>query len=452
MTEVVQMPHLFEPREYQKPIFNALMNEDKKRFIMVAHRRSGKDKTCLNLIATYLCMTPNQICFYIYPTRTMAKLDVWDQISSDGVKFLDHFPKQMLASKPNNSELKVKLKNGSSMQLVGAHKFDNIVGSNPSLIIFAEYSLQNPLCWEYMRPVLVENKGKAIFQFTPRGRNFAYRLYEKNKNNPDWFVQLLTVEDTKRADGTPVITQEAIQEEREAGVSEEKILQEFYCSFDAALEQAYFAKQLLKATQEGRVSGFAHPEGPVHTFWDKGRDQTAIWFAKFVGDKIYLIDFYARSQETMPHFVNYMENWKNKHEEVFGIHFLPHDAAHKDYYTGLSLQQRCDALGFKMEIVPRVKEKTLAIEWARSIFKKCWFDPERCALGLDALKAYQPIINQATGMAGKPKHDFASHGADAFQGIAQALQDNRLKAKIWGQQPAINQMAARIRDPKQSLI
>jgi hypothetical protein len=59
------------------------------------------------------------------------------------------------------------------------------------------------------------------------------------KKNPHWFWQLLTARDTKRDDGTPVISEADIEEERASGMSEDLIEQEFYCSFERVGGQAF---------------------------------------------------------------------------------------------------------------------------------------------------------------------------------------------------------------------
>ena len=78
------------------------------------------------------------------------------------------------------------------------------VGINPVGCVFSEFSLQDPKTWAFTRPILRENGGWAIFNFTPRGKNHAYELYLMAKNNPDWFCQKLTIDDTKVLTPTPV--------------------------------------------------------------------------------------------------------------------------------------------------------------------------------------------------------------------------------------------------------
>jgi len=59
------------------------------------------------------------------------------------------------------------------------------------------------------------------------------------------------------------------------------------------------------------------------------------------------------------------------------------------------------------------------IEAARALFPRCWFDQEKCRLGIDALASYHKEydeINQVYKQ--RPVHDWSSHGADAFRYFA----------------------------------
>jgi poly-beta-hydroxyalkanoate depolymerase len=52
--------------------------------------------------------------------------------------------------------------------------------------------------------ILAENGGWAVFIYTPRGKNHGHSLYQMAKKSNEWFCQNLTINDTKRADGSPV--------------------------------------------------------------------------------------------------------------------------------------------------------------------------------------------------------------------------------------------------------
>jgi hypothetical protein len=238
------------------------MESGLKRAVCVWHRRAGKDKTFVNFcfqqmverIGTY---------YYYFPTQTMGRKILWDGMDKVGYKFLDHMPKGLIDN-VNNSEMKMRLKNGSMFQIIGTDRLD-VVGTNPVGTVFSEFSLQNPQAWDYVRPILSENEGWAIFNFTPRGKNHAYKLDRMARENPKWFYQLLTADDTN------AITQEAIQDERDSGMSEEKVMQEYYCSYDLGVEGAYYSKYISEAWNQGRITRILHDEAAeVNTAWDLG--------------------------------------------------------------------------------------------------------------------------------------------------------------------------------------
>jgi hypothetical protein len=219
----VTIPHKYSPRPYQKPLWAAIQRGI-KRLVVVWHRRSGKDKTIVNIVASESQKRVGTY-FYFFPTYAQGKKILWDGTDKDGFRFLDHFPKEIIKNK-NETELRIEFKNGSAFQIIGTDKIDSIVGTNPIGCVFSEYSLQDPKAWDLMRPILRENGGWAIFNFTPRGVNHGFKILQVAKDNPDtWFHQVLTVDDTH------AVSQEDIDAERREGMPEELIQQEFYCKF-----------------------------------------------------------------------------------------------------------------------------------------------------------------------------------------------------------------------------
>ena len=191
------LPYKYKPRPYQVPFFNALQ-EGYKRFDLVWHRRAGKDLTVINATAMAMADTDNKTgyggvgsYFYFFPTFAQGKKVIWDGATRDGTRFTDFIPEELRAATWND-EMKIRLKNGSLFQIIGTDSnFDNIMGTNPIWCVFSEYALQNPLAWEYIRPILRENKGRAIFIYTPRGRNHGYTLhYNVAKLNPEYYLKI----------------------------------------------------------------------------------------------------------------------------------------------------------------------------------------------------------------------------------------------------------------------
>lgn len=428
MLKIIDLPYKFKPRNYQKALFNAFFLNKKKRSLAIWHRRAGKDKCCLNLI---IAATQQRvgIYYYLFPELKQARRDIWEGIDNDGHRFLDHFPKE-LVKKTNASEMLIEFQNGSIFRLCGSDRYDALMGSNPVGIIFAEYALQNPRAWDFLRPILMANKGWALFQYTPRGTNHGYKLYRAVKDNPDWFCEVLTIDQTEDEEGNALITQEDIQAEREAGMSEDLIQQEFYCDFRAAVRGAYFSLQLARAEKDGRIKDFPIDRNVlVHTYWDIGyTDATGIWFVQVKNDYLCAIHYYEDQGQDLMHYINYLSDFKVKHEIVYGKHYSPHDGAKHEFGTGLTIIQKAAQLGLQFHLVPRIQYKTDAIEMARSIFNKFIFHKTQCAFGLDCLREYHKDFNESMEVYSEhPVHNWASHCADGFQQIAQMPPDNRIR-------------------------
>jgi len=146
----------FIPRDYQLPICDAIENKNYKRVIAILPRRAGKDITAFNLVIRQ-ALKKVAVYYYIFPTYAQAKKVIWDAITNSGSKFLDYIPPEVVTSK-NSQEMKIKLKNGSLIQLVGSDNIDSLVGTNPYGLVFSEYALQDPRAYQFLRPILLANE------------------------------------------------------------------------------------------------------------------------------------------------------------------------------------------------------------------------------------------------------------------------------------------------------
>jgi len=422
----VSLPYKYTPRRHQFPFWKA-MDNGIKRAALVWHRREGKDKTAFNFSVRAAWKRPGMY-LHMLPYLTQARTVIWEGRGADGLKFIDHIPDEIIAShnksgtrkKINNTEMKIELINGSIIRCVGADSYNSIVGGNMLGLTLSEYSIQNPAAWEYLRPILTENGGYAIFAYTPRGRNHGHRLFHNAMNNDKWFASMLTVEDTGD------ITLEDIEEERRMGMSEEMIQQEFYCSFEGVMEGAYYGKLMSEARAEGRIPDRLPLEKslPVHTSWDLGmNDSTSIWFFQKISNReIRFVDYYANSGEQLPHYAGVLASRALERGYFYGRHIAPHDIKVREL-GGTNKDRFSSAydLGIKFEIAPGPGEISLmdGIESVRRVLNKCWFDATRCAVGIDSLEGYHKEydqINKVYRMS--PKHDWASHGSDAFRMFA----------------------------------
>jgi phage terminase large subunit len=400
----IKIPHNFIARTYQIPVMN-YFHDGGKRAVCVWHRRSGKDTTALNIIIKEAIQKVG-IYYYLFPTYNQGKKILWDGINKEGKRFIDYFPAEIIKSK-NETEMKIVLINGSIFQIVGTDNFNSIMGTNPIGCVFSEFSLQDPRAWDMIRPILTENGGWALFDYTPRGKNHGWDIYKMAKDNPDWFCQLLTVDDTK------VITKEQIETERREGMDEDLIQQEFYCSFEGSVLGSYYATLLREARNEKRIGVVPYDKDlPVHTFWDLGiGDAMSIWFAQFFRNEIRLIDYYEAQGEGLSYYVGVL---KGK-GYAYGNHYFPHDIQVKELGTGKSRFEILEGLGVNPSIVPKMSVDD-GINAVRSILNRCWFDEMKTQRGYDALNSYHKEYDEDRKcFKNKPYHDWSSHGADAFR-------------------------------------
>ena len=412
---MISLPYNFKPRAYQIPALRAF-DEGKDRLVLVDHRRTGKDKLCVNVMAKAMFQRVGAY-FYFFPTYQQGRKILWDGRDRDGFPFLGHIPKELRWGDPNNTEMKLWVKHplrdeaGSMFQVIGSDNIDSIVGTNPIGCVFSEYALQDPKGWDFIRPILRENGGWAIFPYTPRGKNHGYELYQMAKKNPDWYCELLTVDDTYGKGGT--IGPEDVEAERRAGMNENLIRQEFYCDFDASVENAVFGSQLFSARQDKKIRSVPwDPRVGVETYWDIGWDDaTAIWFVQQVRPEIRLIDYYETRLAGPEHYAKVLAEKPYKYSR----HVMPHDADYGRIETGgKSLKAIMMELGVNVEIGKNLSHEE-QIQNGRILFPRCYFDETKCAKGIDALSSWHFSYDTEKKIMGRsPVHDWASHASTAF--------------------------------------
>ena len=353
------------------------------------------------------------VYFYIFPTYSQARKVIWDSITNTGEKFLDFIPQELIAA-TNSTEMKITLTNGSLIQLVGSDNFDSLVGTNPQGCVFSEYALQDPRAYQFIRPILTANQGWAMFVTTPRGKNHAYELYQIASHSPDWFCYKLTVEDTHH------ISMADIEMERREGIlSDDMILQEYYCDFSLGVEGSYYAKYIDRMRLNGQIGNVPWEPGfKVNTAWDIGvRDNTSIIFYQVIGMTVRIIDFYEKSKEGLEHYTKMLQTKPYQ----YGVHIAPHDIAVKEFGSGQTRIEKARQLGVQFTLANNVSIYD-GIESVRSAFGKIWIDERNCALLIKALENYRQEfdvkkrIYKSTAL-----HDWSSHACDSMRYLCVSL-------------------------------
>jgi hypothetical protein len=231
------------------------------RFLLNWHRRAGKDRFGLELIREE-CERRVGSYWHLYPLQVQAKKAIWNAVdTATGTRLLDLvFPEAMRDGKPNDQELFMRFKNGSTYQLCGSDAYDRLVGANPVGLLKSEWALCDPRSWGYLSPILLENGGWAAFITTYRGRNHAYQMAQKLRTNPLWYVDVRTIDMTRRANGEPVVAPADVRAERESLVTmhgavraDALIQEEFYCNPMASAPGSVYGASVAKMLAEGRA-------------------------------------------------------------------------------------------------------------------------------------------------------------------------------------------------------
>lgn len=419
----IKLPHDFTPRLYQVPMLTA-RELGYLREVYILHRRAGKDLTAVNDMARAV-LERIGIYYYLFPTFAQAKKVIWDGMTGEGRKFIDYFHPDSIR-KINGTEMKIEFINGSILQLIGTDNFDSIRGTNCIGATFSEYALQDPRAWDTIEPILLENGGWAKFLYTPNGKNHGYDLYEHAKRSDEWFTMLRTINHTKKADGSPVITEKQIQSLRERGLSEEFIQQEYYCSFRMGTAGAYYAKLMEDARQENRIRRIPHQNTlPVHTAWDIGvNDFTSIIFFQKIYGEYHIIDFYENMGEGIQFYAQVLADKRNQYRYYYGNHYAPHDVKARAYAAeGKSTQQIARSLGIYFQPLKKFNLQE-GLQATRSLLPKCFFDEEKCAMLIRHLENYTKEWNKRLKVwMDTPKHDEHSHGSDSmrYMGLAEKI-------------------------------
>ena len=419
---------IYKPYPHQLDLLSAL-GQGCKRAVAVWHRRAGKDLTAfLGWMVPEACRVTGTY-FYIFPTYSQGKKIIWDSIDSQETPILHYVPgflgMDWKAAQDvmsfNETELQIKFpalrggSTGSIIQIIGTDNLDRVVGTNPRGVIFSEYALQKPQVWSYLRPILEANGGWAVFVYTPRGDNHAYKLYREASKSPNWYVSLKTILDTKKHDGSPIITLDQVERMREEGEDEDIIQQEYFCSFSGAQSGSFYSHLVHKAREQGRVrAGLYDPNLPVDTFWDIGQsDSTVIGFRQTAYGERRWIDCHINKREGLDYYAFVLNEKAREYRYRYRHHYFPHDMNVKEFTTGEARIEAALRLGIRPASTVPKRPLYEGIDAVRRAFPKYWFDSEKCADLVTALTMYHKKWDkEGVVMSDQPAHDENSHYAD----------------------------------------
>lgn len=230
------------------------------RFMLIWHRRAGKDREGLELIREEADHRVGSY-WHLYPLHVQAKRAIWNGVDpGTGTRLLDLVFPPVMRADTDERDMFYRFRNGSTYQLLGSDYYDRLVGSNVLGVLFSEWALCDPRAWPYIMPILLENGGFAAFITTYRGRNHAFQMVKNLSLSKDWYVDVRDITRTARADGSPVVSPTDVEKERESLIAlhgraraDALIQEEFFCNPMASLPGSVYGRSVAAMLAEGRA-------------------------------------------------------------------------------------------------------------------------------------------------------------------------------------------------------
>ena len=154
----VKAPEAISLRPPQGEVFQS----DKRFRVLVAGRRFGKSYLAVIELLTAATKKPGETFFYCAPTYRMAADICW--------KLLKEVTPLVWVKKKNESELKLELVNGATIELKGTENYTALRGRSLSGVVLDEAAFMDKAVWfEVIRPALADKRGWCLFISTPDG-------------------------------------------------------------------------------------------------------------------------------------------------------------------------------------------------------------------------------------------------------------------------------------------
>lgn len=353
------------------------------------------------------------------PIRVLCAREFQNSISESVHKVLsDQIEKLGLSAHYDIQAAKIFGKNGTSFSFEGIKNNTTRIKSYEGVdYCWVEEAVKvSKASWNVLIPTIRKSGSEIWLTFNPElETDYTYTRFVVQADLSRSFVVKMTYADNPWFAGTEL--QEEMEADRvraEQYDEQDQFLHVWEGNCLQQLEGAVYAKELRRATREGRILRVPyHREVPIDCWWDLGRaDRTAIWFGQRVSMEYRLVDYFEDSGEDITYYLRELQG----RGYVYGTMWLPHDAKAKKLITKRSIEEIVRHAGYDVKIVPKLSVVD-GINAARVVFPNCYFDEENCADGLTALRRYRYKVTDGQ-LSNDPLHDAASDGADAFRYFA----------------------------------
>ena len=382
------------PNTSQHAIINAI-NNPKYRFVCAAvSRRQGKTYIA-NIIGQLVTLVPNCNVLLMSPNYSLS------QISFDLQRnLIKHFGLEVV--KDNAKDKVIELSNGSTVRMGSVNQVDSVVGRSYDLIIFDEAALVNgkDAFNVALRPTLDKENSKALFISTPRGRNnwFAEFFYRGFSDEfPEWASLRATYHENPRLS-------EADIAEAKKTMSEAEFNQEYMADFNV------FEGQIWAFDHEKCIEDLSELElkrMDIFAGMDVGyRDPTAFVIIAYDWDsqKYFVLDEYLDSERTTEQHAAEIRKMIDK----WNIDYIYIDSAAQQTRFDFAQNYGISTINAKKSVLDGIGQVAGIVD------NDDLFVNQSCREVLMCLDQYQWDPNPNL-MKERPKHDGASHMADALR-------------------------------------
>jgi hypothetical protein len=198
-------------------------------------------------------------------------------------------------------------------------------------------------------------------------------------------------------------------------------------AFEASIEGAYFATEMRKMREQGRICRIPILNKPVNVYWDLGvGDAMALTFKQQLGAEERIIDYYENSGEGFEHYARVL----NDKQYIYGDHYFPHDGDQRSLgRVAKTKKEWAEEAGIKpVTVVPRIATEAAGIEASRAMLPSVWIDEERCSRLIQCLDNYRKDWDDKLGTwKATARHDEFSHGYKSFETAAVAPKPVHMK-------------------------
>jgi phage terminase large subunit len=306
------------------------------------------------------------------------------------------------------------------MQSYNAESIKSLEGYDIAWIEEAQTLSEKSL--ELLRPTLRKEGSEIWASWNPRHRTDPVDVFFRKNPPPDAVSVNVNWRDN------PWFP-EVLRKEREHDMATDPEMAEHVWEGGYGVSHgAILARQVDAADRAGRINDRVEldPEGPgIEITSDLGfRDTACWWFWQRRIGGYSLLDFDGDSGLDAGEWCERLKTRVTERGWALAKIWLPHDARTKTFQSRHSaIEQFAKAFGAdKVAIVPKTS-KLDRINAARTVVQRCEFHRERCAQGLEGLRAWEFEYNYETQTYSRePAHNWASHPADAFSYGCQVME------------------------------